>query len=135
MKFSHFMAAANLLLFTARAEVTPLNQALTDQHLTTITCELTQPPSFSEVPVIRTAKDAEDTLGTYHYKLWLPAGYSAAPGKQWPCMFIMSSGGEATMGPMETWLKSNRFIVVMLVEAETARGDRLSATSWPRMTT
>jgi predicted peptidase len=100
------------------AETTPLTQPLSDESETTITCELIQPPRFSEVPVFKTPKEAQNTKGTYHYKLWLPKGYSADPKKQWPCMFIMSAGGNASMGKMENYLKSNGFVVVMLVEAK-----------------
>ena len=118
MKLSPMVAATPLLLFTLHAEVTPLDQALPDSHLTTITCDLKQPPPYSDIPVFKTTADAENTLGTYHYKLWLPEGYSADRTSQWPCMFIMDIGGNATMGTMEAWLKSNHFIVVMLVEAK-----------------
>lgn len=96
----------------------PSTQPLSDEVETQITCELTQAPRYSEVPVFDSDKDAQKTLGTYHYKLWLPKGYNADPNKQWPCMFIMSPGGNATMGRMMNYLKSSDFIVVMLVEAK-----------------
>jgi len=121
MKLPRLIAVAHLLFCAAHAEttppLTPLNQALADRSVTTITCALTQPPPFSSVPIFVSDADAESSLGTYHYKLWLPGGYNADPAKQWPCLFIMSSGGDATMATMETWLKTNGFIVVMLVEA------------------
>ena len=117
MKVFSLAVATQLLFCAAQADVTPLNQPLADQHLTNITCELTQPPKYAEIPVFTTPEEAESMLGVYHYTLWLPEGYSADPGKSWPCMFIMSAGGDATMGAMETWLKDNHFIVVMLVEA------------------
>jgi len=112
------IAAIFLCATPLRAETTPLTQPLSDESETKITCELTQPPRPSEVPVFKSQKDAESTRGVYHYKLWLPKGYSADAKKSWPCMFIMSAGGNAAMGPMESHLKNNGFVVVMLVEAK-----------------
>jgi hypothetical protein len=103
-----------------------------DEKETTMTCELTKAPSLTEAPVLNSAKEAEATKGTYHYKLWLPKGYSADAQKRWPCIFVMSPGGNAGMGNMKTYLKSNGYIVVMLVEAkngpwEPIVGDFLAA--------
>lgn len=119
MKHLALIIIASLLpVVPLRAETTPLTQPLSDEGETLITCELTQPPRYSEVPVFKSPKEAANAKGTYHYKLWLPNGYSSDPKKQWPCMFIMSAGGNASMGPMESYLKNNGFIVVMLVEAK-----------------
>lgn len=93
-------------------------QPLRDEVETNITCELTRAPRYSEVPVLHSDKEAQNTLGTYHYKLWLPKGYNADINKQWPCMFIMSPEGNASMGEMANYLGSNGFVVVMLVEAK-----------------
>jgi len=98
-----------------------LTQPLNEEVETKITCELTQPPNCRDVPVFKTEKEAQKTLGTYHYKLWLPKGYNADPSKQWPCMFIMSPSGNAGMGPMANYLKNNGFVVVMLVEAKNGQ--------------
>ncbi len=119
MKHLAWVIVASLpLVMPLRAEITPLTQPLGDESETLITCELSQPPRQSEVPVFKSVKEAENTKGTYHYKLWLPKGYSSDPKKQWPCIFIMSAGGKASMGPMESFLKNNGFVVVMLVEAK-----------------
>jgi hypothetical protein len=112
-----FLAAA-ILSKTVCAQTTPLSQPLKDGAETTITCELTQAPHVSQVPVLKSQKEADNTKGIYHYKLWLPAGYSAKPQEQWPCLFIMSPAGNASMGAMESYLKANGFVVVMLVEAK-----------------
>lgn len=118
MKFLAFSTLASLLLIPAlRAETTPLTNPLRDEVETKITCELTQAPRRADVPVFKTDQEAQKTLGTYHYKLWLPKGYSTEPNKQWPCMFVSSPGGNATMGPMKDYLTTNGFVVVMLVEA------------------
>jgi len=95
-----------------------LIQPLSDEVETKITCELTQAPRYSDVPVFKTEKEAQKTLGTYHYKLWLPKGYNADLSKRWPCMFVMSPSGNASMRPMTDYLKNNGFVVVMLVEAK-----------------
>ena len=112
------IAASLLCGIPLRAETTPLTQPLSDESETKIACDITQPPRYSEVPVFKSQKDAEGAKGNYHYKLWLPKGYGADPKKSWPCMFITSAGGNAAMGPMESHLKNNGYIVVMLVEAK-----------------
>jgi hypothetical protein len=118
VKLRFLIIPALLPFFTLRAAVTPLDQPLADQEMTTITCELTQPPPYSGLSAYVTRQDVDATIGTYHYKLWLPGGYSAAPARQWPCMFIMNAQGNAVMATMAPWLKSNGFIVVQLVEAQ-----------------
>ncbi|NJL18937.1 MAG: hypothetical protein HC901_01095 [Bdellovibrionaceae bacterium] len=100
------------------AQTTPLDQKLEAEIETDITCELTDKPKRSAIPVFNTPEDTEAALGTYHYKLWLPKGYHEDTKKEWPCMFIMSAGGNAKMGKMADYLKTNGYIVVMLVEAE-----------------
>ncbi len=101
----------------ARAATTPLTEPLPEQREITITCELTQAPRVSDVPVFDSSKDAEEAKGTYHYKLWLPAGYHADPQRRWPCLFIASPGGNANMGSLREWVKANGYVVVMLVES------------------
>lgn len=63
-------------------------------------------------------RESNARKGLYHYKLWLPPGYLSEPDKPWPCMFIASPGGNAKMGNTGEWLKSNGFIVAMLVESK-----------------
>lgn len=112
---------ALVLLFSAAfgfAQSTPLNQPVAEGMVTAITCELSQAPRLSEIPGCKTTQEAEQTKGTYHYKLWVPSGYAAERQKRWPCMFIMSPGGNAGMGKMQDYLQSHGFVVVMLVEAK-----------------
>jgi hypothetical protein len=119
MKMPLFSLAALVAgCLAAHAETTPLTPLPAEETETEIACELTQPPRRFDVPVFDTQKEADATKGTYHYKLWVPKGYGAAPFKQWPCMFIMSPGGNASMAGMENFLKNNGFIVVMLEEAK-----------------
>ncbi len=91
---------------------------LSEQREITITCQLTQPPKWSEVPVFESAKECTAATGTYHYVLWLPKGYLADTQQRWPCMFIADAEGQAKMGNMGPWLKSNGYVVVMLVESK-----------------
>lgn len=95
-----------------------LTEPLKEEVETRIACQLTQPPLYRDVPVFKTENEARKTLGSYHYNLWLPKGYNADPKKQWPCIFIMSPVGNAKMGKMGDYLRSNGFVVVMLVEAK-----------------
>ena len=113
-----FAFAAFLLPLVAKAAPTPLDLPLAEEKEATIECELTQNVPHSSVPVFSSPKDSESAKGTYHYKLWLPKGYLADPQRCWPCMFIMSPGGNASMGSMAARLKSDGFVVVMFVEAK-----------------
>jgi hypothetical protein len=116
----HFLAA---LLFTVAIQlqaetVTPLDQPLTEGSEITITCELTQAPSRGDFPVFDSSKECDSTKGIWHYKLYLPTGYLADTTKKWPCMFIMSPGGNAKMGKMQNYLTTKGFVVVMAVESQ-----------------
>jgi hypothetical protein len=109
-----------LIACTARvhAQATPLNDPLVEEKEVLITCELTKPEPKANVPVFESAKESEETKGTWHYKLWLPKGYLADPAKRWPCMFVMSPSGGAAMGQMAAQLKSSGYVVVMPQEAK-----------------
>jgi hypothetical protein len=107
-----------LFLIQGMTESTPFSDPLVEETETSITCELTTAPRYRDIPVFDSAKDANAALGTYHYKLWLPAGYLSDPKKSWPCLFIMSPGGNANRGNMTSYLKSSGVIGVMLVEAK-----------------
>jgi hypothetical protein len=111
-------ALACIGIHTVFAQATPLTDPLPEEKETPITCELTTPPPRAGIPVFTEAKDGREAVGTYHYKLWIPKGYAAAPTKKWPCIFIMSPGGNAGMGSMGDYLKANGFVVVMLMEAK-----------------
>jgi hypothetical protein len=108
---------------SGRAETTPLTEPLVEAKETEITCALAEAPRYKDIPVFGSNQDAESCLGAYHYKLWLPTGYLADPAKSWPCLFIMSPNGNASMGLMANYLKTNGYVVVMLVEAKNG--------SWP----
>lgn len=103
---------------TAPETTTPLNTPLTEETETLITCELAKAPTASETRIFETPKAAEAAKGVWHYKLWLPKGYLASALKKWPCMFIMSPGGNASMGNMADHLKTKGYVVVMLVESK-----------------
>jgi hypothetical protein len=89
--------------------VTPLDAPLPEGQITTIECEYTGNDS---VPGIGAAD-----RGIYHYKVYVPTGYASEPTRRYPCLFIMSPGGNAGMGRASARLKRAGWIVVMAVEA------------------
>jgi hypothetical protein len=101
-------------LSCGHAEVTPMNQPLQDDKEITIACEFNRAVSASDAPTISGSQPAQ---GTYHYKLYIPKGYSADTKRRYPCMFIASPGGGASMGNMGKWLKANGYVAVCLVES------------------
>ena len=103
---------------SSAAALTPLDAPLKEQAETLITCELTKAPTLAECPIFTSPKEADTCKGVWHYKLWLPQGYLAVPSKKWPCMFIMSAGGNAGMGQMSEHLKAKGYVVVLLVESK-----------------
>lgn len=100
------------------AETTPMNTPLPEGAETLITCQLTKAPTITETRIFESPKDADSAKGTWHYKLWIPTGYAAAPLKKWPVLFIMSAGGNAGMGVMADHLKAKGYVVVMLVDSK-----------------
>lgn len=102
----------------AGGTTTPLNAPLPEGAETPITCELTKAPTVAETRIFGSPKEADTAKGVWHYKLWIPNGYAAAPLKKWPAMFIMSPGGNAGMGAMADHLKAKGFVVVLLVDSK-----------------
>lgn len=82
---------------------TPMDTPLPDDSITRIECEF-------------------DTT-TYHYDLYVPDGYESDTDTNYPVLFIFSPGGNATMGNMESWLKDERWLAVMLVESKNGPWD------------
>lgn len=100
------------------ATTTPLAEPVPEETETLIACALAKAPSTFEAPIFESPRDAEATKGVYHYKLWLPKGYAASgPAKRFPCMFILSPDGDASMGSMAEHLKAKGYVVVLLVES------------------
>lgn len=77
---------------------TPLDTPLQDDSITRIECE------------------HDSTI--YHYDLYVPDGYANDATKSYPVLFIFSPGGNAVMGNMESWLRNERWLAVMLVESK-----------------
>ena len=102
---------------TAEA-VTPLNAPLPEGTETLITCQLTKAPTVAETRIFDSPKEADTAKGTWHYRLWMPVGYAAAPLKKWPVMFIMAASGNANMGAMADHLKAKGFVVVLLIDSK-----------------
>jgi len=85
---------------------TPLTEPLKDGTETRITC------------VYKGASKAGAASGTYHYKLWVPEGYSADPKKTWKTIIIADPNGKAKLGAMGDWIKAHGYIAVMLEESK-----------------
>jgi predicted esterase len=90
----------------AEETATPLTEPLKDGTETRITC------TFKG-----TGKSAA-MAGTYHYKLWVPEGYTADPKKTWKTIFIADPNGKAKLGAMADWIKAHGYIAVMLEESK-----------------
>jgi hypothetical protein len=81
----------------------PINMALPDDTITRVECEF--------------------GTTTYHYDLYIPVGYSSDTTTNYPVLFVFSPGGNAVMGNMESWLRDNRWLAVMLVESRNGPWD------------
>jgi hypothetical protein len=64
---------------------TPLTEALKHGTETRITCAFKGTGKLAAMS------------GTYHYKLWVPEGYSADPKKTWKTIFIADPNGKAKL--------------------------------------
>jgi len=85
---------------------TPLTEPLKDGTESRITC------------VYKGTGKLAAMSGTYHYKLWVPEGYSADPKKTWKTIFIADPSGKAKLGAMGDWIKAHGYIAVMLEESK-----------------
>lgn len=120
--FSAFVAVSGARADDLSRQPTPLDQPLAEEKIITIACELPRAPTLDEEPLFASSEEAQSTAHhVYHYRLWLPHGYLENPDKRWPCMFILSPMGNATMGHMAAYLKANGFVVVMLVESKNGQ--------------
>lgn len=102
------------------SETTPLDQALKEDGVTLIAVDF----KSSEIK-IKSANMEKFIDGTYHYNVYVPAGYNANKDRKYACLFIASPGGNADLGNIRNWAKSKEWIVVMLVESKN--GD----SPWP----
>jgi len=61
----------------------------------------------------------------WHYRVYIPEGYDdeANAGRTYPALVISSPSGKAKMGRMADWIKSHRFLAIMLVEAKNGPWD------------
>ncbi|MCX5677078.1 MAG: hypothetical protein NTX87_18980 [Planctomycetota bacterium] len=95
------------------AGATPADAPLPEGQETTIECEYNK-----DEPGIQGEFGITPAKGTYHYKVYVPAGYGKDANRRYPCIFISDAGGNAKMGGMAARLKRDEWIVVMLVEAK-----------------
>ena len=108
------------------AAPTPKDAKLADDGITLIECAVR---NLKENCVIfsHTAEDPTSSTKVegYHYKLYLPKGYSKHPDYRYPCFFIASAGGNAGMGRFDKRFKRDEWIVVMLQESKNGSPDWL----------
>lgn len=109
---------STLLASGTRAQTTPMDAPLEEQKIITIACQLDKAPTLEDEPLLNPKEPEAIAKSTFHYNLWLPAGYLESPDKRWPCLFILSPSGKANMGNMAGYLKAHNFIVIMLVESK-----------------
>jgi dienelactone hydrolase len=55
--------------------------------------------------------------GDYHYRVYLPPGYSDRHEETFPCLFIFSPSGNARLGSVAGFAKRERWIVILLAES------------------
>jgi hypothetical protein len=101
-------AARNATATTNVADetATPLTEPLKDGAETRITC------------IYKGTGKSAALSGAYHYRLWVPEGYSADPKKTWKTIFIADPNGKAKLGAMGDWIKKHGYIAVMLEESK-----------------
>ena len=97
--------------------VTPMDTPLKEGGEILIECECTL-----DEPAIKKKYDLEVTKGTYHYKLFVPEGYSENPELKYPCLFVQSPSGNAGLGNIADFAAENKWVVVMLVESKNGSG-------------
>ena len=104
-----FLLSAQL----AFAELTPMDTAIPDNGIITVECEY----ALTE-PAIKRLVGADPTTGVYHYRAFVPGGYSTSPDKKYPCLFICSPTGNAPMDNVKRFSAEKQWIVIMLVESK-----------------
>src|SRR5690348_5891947 len=77
-----------------------------DHALTTIEVEAPNTP----LPFSR--KDLPIQPGTYHYRVFVPAGYNADTARRYPALFICSPGGNATMNNVAERLRRDKWVCI-----------------------
>jgi len=97
----------------ANAAVTPMETPVPDEKITTIECEY----QLGEKD-LKKFNDNPPAKGTYHYTVYLPPGYNSDKDTSYPCIFVASPGGKASLGNLTEVSLKDKFIVVMLVESK-----------------
>ena len=97
----------------ALAENTPLNTPIPDNGILAVECEY----SLTEPAAAKLIGDAP-AKGAYHYRAFVPDGYSGAADKKYPCLFIFSPTGNAPMDNVKGFASEKQWIVIMLDESK-----------------
>jgi dienelactone hydrolase len=99
----------------ARAATTPLTARLEEDNVTPIECSS---KGLTYTLGGKTYQPDGPAGATYHYRVYVPAGYYADKTAWYPCVFITSPTGNAEMGTMEARIKAGKYIAIMLDEAQ-----------------
>ncbi len=82
----------------------PMEQRFPEDRVSMIECEYNK----NEDKLSR-RYDEQFQNGTYHYRVYLPEGYYASGGQRYPCLFIGSPKGNASMENVKAYVKSNHW--------------------------
>jgi hypothetical protein len=115
------------VLFPADA-VTPMTEKPPADQVTRIECEYKKsancPKWAFDAFKDEHPKFAKETV--FHYRVYLPEGYYDNPDKRYPCMFITSPGGNASLGNLGARIKQDKWIAIMLEESKNNSPEWLS---------
>jgi len=119
------MTATSLVCATVATlaqAVTPMDAPLPDDQITMIECECLDLNEKAGPVGGRTEACSQDyTTKIFHYRLYLPRGYSGDNERRYPCMFVASPGGNANMNPLKDRYRRDRWVVAMLVESRNGK--------------
>ena len=102
-----------LAAWLALAAGTPMDTPIPDNGILAVECAY----SLTE-PALEKLIGGAPEQGVYHYRAFVPDGYSHAPDKQYPCLFICSPTGNAPMDNVKDFAAEKQWIVVMLDESK-----------------
>lgn len=99
---------------------TPMDEKIPEDQITIIECQYkySDKDSLSELSNNEIKSELSKEMGkTFHYRVYLPKGYYENTEEKFPCIFVASPGGNAPMINIETRMKKDKWIVIMLVES------------------
>jgi hypothetical protein len=92
--------------------VTPLDQPLPEDQVSMVEYAYER-----DEPALEQRYEVSIQKGTYHYRIYVPAGYYGSSSNRYPCLFIHSPGGDAQLDNVRDYAREKKWFVVMLVES------------------